>query len=77
MADASADSFDHASDIELAFREAAIARARQAEAVPKDFDGESCTDCGLEIPKGRLALGKFRCVHCQELKDKRDKQYAS
>lgn len=70
MSDLNADSLDHASDVEQAFRDAAINAARTAEHQPKDFDGENCYDCGLEIPLARLSLGKFRCVECQTLKEK-------
>ena len=65
MSDNSADSLDHASDVEQAFRDAAITAARAQARKPAGFDGENCYDCGLEIPAGRLALGKFRCVDCQ------------
>ena len=73
MSDNSADSLDHASDVEQAFRDAALKAARTEEPVPKDFDGESCYDCGSDIPEGRLALGKFRCVGCQAAREKRYK----
>lgn len=32
-----------------------------------------CIDCGDPIPEGRLALGKIRCIDCQELKEKYEK----
>lgn len=48
----------------------AARRASEVETHP-DFDGETCIDCGDDIPEGRLALGKIRCVHCQELLEKR------
>ena len=73
MSDHSADSLDHASDVEQAFRDAAITAARTQAQKPADFDGENCYDCGLEIPAGRLALGKFTCVECQTLKEKNAK----
>lgn len=73
MSDHSADSLDHASDVEQAFRDAAITAARAQVQKPADFDGENCYDCGLEIPAGRLALGKFTCVECQTLKEKNAK----
>lgn len=46
--------------------EAARERARP-EHHPR-FDGTHCVedDCGIEIPKVRLDLGKVRCVDCQE-----------
>lgn len=73
MSDHSSDSLDHASDVEQAFREAAIQAARQGERKPADFDGENCHSCGLEIPAARLALGKFRCVECQTQREKSTK----
>lgn len=68
-----ADNSDHATDLEIAFNLAALAAARKVEPVPKDFDGETCYDCGSDIPSVRLKLLKFRCIVCQELKEKRDK----
>ena len=73
MSDHIADSFDQASEVEQGFRDAAIAAARFNESKPKEFDGENCYDCGLEIPTARLALGKFRCVDCQSNKERKDK----
>lgn len=32
-----------------------------------------CIDCGDPIPEGRLALGKVRCIDCQELKERYEK----
>lgn len=34
------------------------------------WDGETCFDCGGEIPAGRLKLGRVRCVHCQEVAER-------
>lgn len=31
-----------------------------------DFDGTHCVDCGVKIPKPRLALGRVRCFDCQD-----------
>lgn len=75
MSDHSADSLDHASDVEQAFRDAAIDAARYEERKPLDFDGETCYSCGLDIPAARLALGKFRCVECQTLREKATKLF--
>ena len=38
-----------------------------------DFDGKHCVegDCGIAIPKARLAMGKVRCVTCQSLIESR------
>jgi RNA polymerase-binding transcription factor DksA len=58
-----------AEQLDQSFRDKALAdvRARVNEAVPQDFDGKHCVACDDKIPKARLALGKFRCVACQEL----------
>ena len=37
-----------------------------------DWDGETCVDCGEDIPPQRLAMGiSIRCVDCQELKERK------
>ena len=37
------------------------------------FDGESCVDCADHIHSARLAMGRVRCVECQEWLDKTQK----
>ena len=69
------DSLDHASDVELAFREKAIEAIRKTERPPEDFDDKHCTECGGDIPEARLALSKFRCVGCQEIWERQSKLY--
>lgn len=32
-----------------------------------------CIDCDDPIPEGRLALGKIRCIDCQEIKERYEK----
>jgi len=52
---------------------AGIERASKPTPRPHDFDG-SCMECGGHIAEGRLALGKYNCVECQnalELKTRR------
>jgi hypothetical protein len=67
---------EHAERLEEAFRDKALADVRaRAEAVPTDWDGETCYENGCVIPKARLALGKFRCVACQELAERGSKLY--
>lgn len=68
-----ADNLDHVSDAEEFFRLAAIRYASFTEEAPRDFDGESCYDCGADIPGARLKLGKFTCVACQTKREKRGK----
>ena len=75
MSDYTADSFDHASLVEDAFREAAIKQIRTQAPIPKDFDGETCYDCGVDIPQARLALGKWTCVSCQTARESKEKQF--
>lgn len=52
-------------------------RARMANQPERDpsFDGRHCVECRCSIPPKRLALGKVRCVDCQEDLD-RDRAYA-
>lgn len=47
------------------------ARGKSAPESHPDFDGSHCVEenCGIPIPKARLALGKVRCVDCQSLKE--------
>lgn len=42
-----------------------------------DFDGESCLDCGAEMPAQRLADGRIRCTGCQTAHEKRSKFFRS
>ncbi|HDR9103584.1 TraR/DksA C4-type zinc finger protein [Paraburkholderia sp. A3RO-2L] len=73
-----ADPIDEAAALAATLTEGAIAAARRANApeTHPDFDGETCIDCGDDIPKERLALGKIRCVHCQTIKERRQKMTA-
>lgn len=55
------------------FNEQSVQRARrkaQQHETDPAFDGESCIDCSIDIPKARLALGRIRCVECQSLLEK-------
>jgi RNA polymerase-binding transcription factor DksA len=67
---------DQAQDQIEAFNEQSVERARrkaqQPEADP-DFNNENCLDCGIDIPKARLALGRIRCVECQTLLERAEK----
>ena len=62
-----------AAELELLHRESAIkACSPKVESDPR-FDGVHCVedDCGDEIPPGRLALKKIRCITCQAIREKR------
>ena len=61
-----------ADELTDATRTRAIEAAQRAAAPEKhpDFDGEHCVECWHEIPEGRIALGKVRCVRCQTIKER-------
>ena len=63
------DDSDAASAIETRFTHEALrgALARGRERIDPRFDGEHCIDCNADIPAARLALGKSRCIGCQEI----------
>lgn len=75
--------FEHAAQLEEQVRERGIKRAQLAVLPEKDlryangdliypeFDGTACIACGDDIPEGRLALGKVRCVICQTIKERK------
>lgn len=79
VAEPCADILDAASALEHQERQNQIKRAMEATKpqTHPDFDGTHCTalDCGVEIPAGRLALGKIRCVDCQARLDRLGNQY--
>lgn len=68
------DEVDAAQHLQARLNEESVAAVR-AELQPQthpDFDGVHCVDDGAEIPQTRLALGKIRCIYCQELFEKRN-----
>ena len=72
-----ADFLDQAEETAQAFTDESVAKVRKAlepETHP-DFDGESCVDCWEAIAKGRLTLGKVRCIYCQEILEKKSKLF--
>ena len=73
----SADENDRASNAEFTHNQDSLERIR-ALAKPEshpDFDGSHCVDCGDRIPKQRLALGRVRCVACQELLERQSPRH--
>ena len=62
-----ADVCDLAGDLVDASTESLVRAAQQkaGKEYHPDFDGQTCVDCGEEIPWGRLILGRVRCVLCQ------------
>lgn len=73
-----ADPIDEATALAASLTDGAIAAARQASApeTHPDFDGESCVECGADIPAARLAMKKIRCVPCQSAREHRGKLVA-
>lgn len=63
-----------AEELENLQRTVSISTASRAAAPERhpDFDGTHCVDCSGDIPDGRLALGKVRCVYCQTALEKRN-----
>lgn len=76
--DRESDESQHASNIEQAERDIALSaiRERAAEKPPAGFDKQHCMECGGKIPDGRLALGKWTCVYCQNDLDEMEKRKA-
>ena len=74
MNDRLADPLDEATALTATMTAHAVAAARAANSPQyhPDFDGESCIQCGDEIPQDRLAMGKIRCVACQSALEKSD-----
>lgn len=71
-----ADDLDSAAELtqqrtDDAVREARF-QARPQQVVNPDgsWPQPDCDDCGNEIPAGRLALGKIRCVYCQSRRER-------
>lgn len=52
-------------------------RVAQARALQRDnpkfasWDGETCFDCGGDIPEERIEMGRVRCVHCQSVAERK------
>mgnify|MGYP001395007076 CR=1 FL=1 len=69
------DEADIASALEMGYMAQALEahKAKVAKETHPDFDGESCIDCGEEIPKLRLSMGRIRCVYCQEALERKNK----
>ena len=73
---AEADDLDRASDLAAQRVESTVSdlrRLAQPEQVCVDgvWPHTECVDCDLEIPDGRLAMGKVRCIGCQERLERR------
>ena len=67
------DQFDRAQQIEEMEREIALKKHRTFKAVSHLY----CEDCDAPIPEKRRQMiqGVTRCVTCQELEEKRQRQF--
>jgi len=76
MSTSNSDNLDIAAELQQRLNDAAEARVRQLAAPERhpDFDGKHCVECGDEVIKERLKLGKVRCVLCQTAKEKRERK---
>lgn len=72
-----ADENERATLIEEQFTDAAIEAVRekaQPESHP-DFDGAHCVECEESLPPARVALGRIRCMACQEQLEHEARRY--
>lgn len=73
-----ADESDRASFIEsVSTAEAIRKRMEGMDKPPVDFDGVHCVVCGNEIPAERLATGAWRDMYCQQVFEKRKKDFSN
>lgn len=68
------DETDYAQHLQLKEQAAISVRARELNRPEHhpDFDGETCVECGEDIPANRLLLNKVRCVDCQTFLEEAD-----
>jgi RNA polymerase-binding transcription factor DksA len=78
MSERFTDQIDHANHLADLATQEAVAKWRKLAAPEQDPDNidPDCADCGLPIEEGRLALLRCRCISCQSIKEKKDKQHA-
>lgn len=69
------DESDRATSLEDNARLAAIAAIRREETPPKDWDKETCYECGEGLPEQRIVDNRFLCVGCKSVQEKRMKGY--
>ena len=78
QAEREADESQRATALEEAERDMALiaVRSKVAGKAPAGFNKKDCTECALPIAAGRLALGKWTCIYCQEILDEDEKRKA-
>ena len=53
-----------------------LAAPEQTRDTSGNWETEECVDCGEDIGAARLNLGKIRCISCQTIKEKKERNYA-
>jgi RNA polymerase-binding transcription factor DksA len=53
----------------------AVSRMALAPEIHEKFNGTSCVECGNDIHKDRLAMGRVRCTNCQSAQERMKKLY--
>lgn len=71
------DNLDIASELQDKFNQRGIleSQAAMAQQTDPDFDGVNCLDCDADIPATRIALGRMRCVDCQDVLERKSRSY--
>lgn len=57
--------FERAERLARAEIESGINEIRNRSIAPKDWDRQTCTQCGEDIDAGRAILGRHTCLLCQ------------
>ena len=68
MSDLNDKTLEFAERIVSASVEERIEKARERQCDKPEFrawDGETCFDCGEDLPEERIEMGRVRCVICQ------------
>ena len=77
MTDRHADPIDAAAEYTADMNNRALAefRRRNVPETHPDFDGKTCIDCADDIPAVRLELGRIRCVSCQGVLERKQRNH--
>lgn len=74
MSDLSDSTLEMAERLQNSVVEEKITQARTRQCDKHEFrswDGETCFDCGEDLPEERVEMGRVRCVPCQTVAEKK------